>query len=57
MVLYPEVFQRAREEVDRVVGLNRLPDFEDRASLPYISAIVKESLRWNPVAPLGKLSL
>ncbi|KAF9447473.1 cytochrome P450 [Macrolepiota fuliginosa MF-IS2] len=53
MILHPEVQQKAREELDRVVGRGRLPDFTDRDSLPYITAITKEVLRWNPVAPLG----
>ena len=46
MVLHPEVQQRAREELDRVVGRDRLPDFTDRDSLPYITAITKEVLRY-----------
>ena len=53
MVLYPEVQKKAQAELDAVVGPNRLPDFEDRPSLPYINAIVKESMRWHLVAPLG----
>jgi len=52
MVLYPEVQKKAQEELDRVVG-NRLPEFNDRLNLSYINAMVKESLRWQPVAPLG----
>lgn len=56
MVLYPEVFKKAREELDRVIGQDRLPDFDDEESLPYISATVKEILRWNPVTPLGELA-
>ncbi|XP_006456136.1 hypothetical protein AGABI2DRAFT_227934 [Agaricus bisporus var. bisporus H97] len=53
MLLYPEVLRKAREELDRVIGRGRLPDFTDRDTLPYITAIAKETLRWNPVAPLG----
>ena len=53
MALYPEVQKKAQAEIDAVVGPNRLPDFDDRASLPYINAIVKESLRWHLVFPLG----
>ncbi|KIK63931.1 hypothetical protein GYMLUDRAFT_161793 [Collybiopsis luxurians FD-317 M1] len=53
MILYPEVQEKARRELDSVVGLGRLPDFSDRGSLPYVDATVKEVLRWNPVAPLG----
>ena len=55
MALYPEVQKKAQAEIDDVVGPNRLPDFNDRPSLPYINAVVKESSRWNLVAPLGRL--
>ena len=54
MALYPEVQKKAQAEIDAVVGPNRLPDFHDRPSLPYINAVVKESSRWNIVLPLGK---
>jgi len=53
MTIYPEVQKRAQEEIDRVVGKDRLPTLEDRESLPYVDAIVKETLRWHPVAPMG----
>ena len=52
MVLYPQVQNKAQEELDRVVG-NRLPEFSDRQNLQYINAMVKESLRWQLVVPLG----
>ena len=54
MALYPEVQKKAQAEIDTVVGPNRLPDFHDRPSLPYIEAVVKESSRWNLVGPLGR---
>ncbi|KAG2053777.1 cytochrome P450 [Suillus hirtellus] len=55
MVLYPEVQTRAQAEIDSVIGenLERLPDWDDRAPMPYINAIIVETLRWFPVAPLG----
>lgn len=53
MILNPGVQVKAREEIDRVVGTHRLPQFSDRPNLPYIEAIVKESLRSHPVAPMG----
>lgn len=56
MVIHPEVFIKAQQELDHVVGQERLPDFHDQDSLPYIDAIVKETLRWNPVVPLGECS-
>ncbi|EMD37282.1 hypothetical protein CERSUDRAFT_153819 [Gelatoporia subvermispora B] len=53
MVLYPEVQEAARKELDAALGDNRLPSLSDQAAMPYISAIVKESLRWKPVVPLN----
>ncbi|CBF85201.1 protein CYP620E1 [Aspergillus nidulans FGSC A4] len=53
MALYPDVQRKAQEELDTVLGSAKLPTFGDRARLPYIEAIVKEALRWHPVAPMG----
>ncbi|KAH7922956.1 cytochrome P450 [Leucogyrophana mollusca] len=53
LLLYPEVQKKACAEIDAVVGPDRLPSFEDRPSLPYIEAILREIMRWNPVGPLG----
>ncbi|KAF9557275.1 cytochrome P450 [Agrocybe pediades] len=53
MVLYPEIQKKAQEELDRVVGRDRIPTFEDFDDLPYIRAMVKECLRWRPVGPLA----
>jgi cytochrome P450 len=53
MAMFPDAQRRAREELDSVVGGNRLPDFSDRESLPYLDALLLETLRWNPTVPLG----
>ncbi|KAL4939604.1 hypothetical protein BDV06DRAFT_230926 [Aspergillus oleicola] len=57
LVLYlaatPQVQDRAQEELMRVVGPNRLPNFEDTCNLPYIRACVKEVLRMNPILAPG----
>ena len=53
MVKHPHVWKRAQAEIDAVVGTDRLPDFDDRSSLPYVDAIIREVLRWRPVLPLG----
>ena len=53
MLAYPETQARAHAELDAVVGRSRLPTFSDFSHLPYIRAMVKESLRWRPVAPSG----
>ncbi|KDQ59106.1 hypothetical protein JAAARDRAFT_113176, partial [Jaapia argillacea MUCL 33604] len=53
MVLYPDVQKQAQAELDRVVGSSRLPDFNDQNNLPYLNAIVKETMRWQPITPLA----
>lgn len=53
MIKFPHVQRKAQEEIDRVVGTDRLPSFEDRDKLPYIDALIKEALRWWPIAPMG----
>lgn len=53
MVLNPEVQKRAQAEIDRVVGTDRLPDFGDRVSIPYVEAVLRETMRFHPIAPLG----
>ncbi|KAF9457428.1 cytochrome P450 [Collybia nuda] len=53
MAMYPEIQRRGQAEIDSVVGPNRLPSFQDRQSLPYINAMVKETMRWQLVTPLG----
>jgi cytochrome P450 len=54
MVLYPDVQTRARAEIDQAVGHDKMPCLDDRASLPYLDAILCEVLRWYPVFPLGQ---
>ena len=53
MMLNPEALKKGQEEIDRVIGNGRLPRFEDRPNLPYVEAVYKEILRWQPVVPLG----
>jgi cytochrome P450 len=48
MVLFPEVQKKAQEELDRVIGKDRLPEMEDMDSLQYIRGCMKECLRWMP---------
>ncbi|KAJ7204583.1 cytochrome P450 [Mycena rebaudengoi] len=43
----------ANPDIDAVVHEGHLPSFDDEESLPYVSAIVKEVLRWKPVTPIG----
>ncbi|KAG6889519.1 hypothetical protein C0995_000400 [Termitomyces sp. Mi166 len=49
----PAALKKGQEEIDRVMGSDRLPTFGDENSLPYITAITKEALRWREVAPIA----
>ncbi|KZL77165.1 cytochrome P450 [Colletotrichum tofieldiae] len=52
---HPDVFRRAREEVDKVCGVDeeaRLPTLADMDDLRYICAMAKEILRWRPIFPI-----
>ncbi|EIW83948.1 cytochrome P450, partial [Coniophora puteana RWD-64-598 SS2] len=53
MVMHPDVQRRAQEEMRTVTGNDRLPVLEDRSSLPYFGAIIREVMRWHPVVPLA----
>ncbi|KLO19235.1 cytochrome P450 [Schizopora paradoxa] len=57
MARNPDIQRRAQEEVDRVVGTDRLPEMSDKESLPFIQRIIKETLRFAPVAPVVVHSL
>ncbi|OQD76085.1 hypothetical protein PENDEC_c005G00753 [Penicillium decumbens] len=53
MLLFPEVQRKAHEEIDKVVGPDRLPEMDDLANLQYIRGCMKETLRWMPTTILG----
>ncbi|KAH7884291.1 cytochrome P450 [Phlebopus sp. FC_14] len=53
MTLYPDVQKRAQQEIESVVGSDRFPNFSDRPRIPYIEAVLRETLRWHPVTPLS----
>lgn len=48
----PRAFKKVREEIDRVVGVNRMVEESDMENLPYLQAVVKEALRLHPALPL-----
>ena len=50
---FPETLLPAWEELDRVVGPHRSPQFDDEPNMPYIKAFVKEVFRWRSVAIIG----
>jgi len=49
---HPEVLKKAREELGRVVGEDRLLNESDLPKLPYLRKIILETLRLYPPAPI-----
>ncbi|SJL09788.1 related to cytochrome P450 CYP2 subfamily [Armillaria ostoyae] len=50
---FPSLPRGTSQSTGRARRGTRLPNFDDRAQLPYINAVVLEALRWNPVTPMG----
>ncbi|OSX64673.1 hypothetical protein POSPLADRAFT_1044160 [Postia placenta MAD-698-R-SB12] len=52
LTLHPEVMHKAQAEIDAVVGRECLPTFAHQSELPYLRALIKETLRWRPTGPV-----
>ncbi|CAL5420546.1 unnamed protein product [Camellia sinensis] len=52
LIKNPRVQQKAQEELDRVIGSDRVMIEPDFSNLPYLQCIAKESLRLHPPTPL-----
>ncbi|KAK3003731.1 hypothetical protein RJ639_019458, partial [Escallonia herrerae] len=52
LINHPNVMKKAFQEIGLVVGRDRLVEESDIANLPYLQAIVKETLRLHPTGPL-----
>ncbi|CAI0446838.1 unnamed protein product [Linum tenue] len=48
----PNIFKKLREEIDSITGVDRLVKESDVQNLPYLRALVKESLRLHTAAPM-----
>lgn len=53
MLRNPEVKRRVQEELDSVVGRDRLPTIEDMPNLPYTETTIMETLRMSSIVPLA----
>ncbi|KAK3328214.1 cytochrome P450 [Cercophora scortea] len=49
----PAVQRKAQDEIDRVVGRDRLPSWDDIPQLQYARLVLHETYRMNPLSPLG----
>lgn len=52
MICHPEIQAKAQNEIDNAIGVNTMVADSDLPNLPYIQAIVKETLRFHPPGPL-----
>ncbi|KAJ3794175.1 cytochrome P450 [Lentinula aff. detonsa] len=48
MALHPEIQKKGQEAVDKALGGSRMPTLSDFGSIPYVDAIINETLRWKP---------
>ncbi|KAF2293625.1 hypothetical protein GH714_003491 [Hevea brasiliensis] len=51
LINHPNIFKKLREEIESVVGANRLVHDSDIPNLHYLQAVVKETLRLYPLLP------
>lgn len=54
LLLNPECLRKAHDELDRVIGQDRYPSWEEQHKLPYLRALIKEQHRWRPISPFSK---
>ncbi|KAM5584887.1 licodione synthase-like [Rosa sericea] len=52
LINHPTVLEKAREEIDNIVGNGRIVEESDGPNLPYIQAIIKETFRLHPPVPM-----
>ncbi|GMT22427.1 hypothetical protein PFISCL1PPCAC_13724, partial [Pristionchus fissidentatus] len=51
LLQHPEVQSALHDELDSIVGIDRLVCMQDRARLPYTSAFIQEVQRWANILP------
>ncbi|XP_040204347.1 cytochrome P450 2A3-like isoform X2 [Rana temporaria] len=53
MIKYPDIQERIQEEIDAVIGTDRLPSMTDRFQMPYTNAVMHEFMRYIDLTPMG----
>lgn len=54
MTIFPDVCKKAQEEISRTLGDGVVPTINDCRRLPYLDAVIKETIRWGVTGPLGE---
>lgn len=55
MLLHPHVQRKAQEEIDKIIAQGRIPDLTDYEALPYLEAVLFETMRWEITLPFWSM--
>jgi cytochrome P450 len=53
MLMHPDVQRKVQQEIDDVIGRDRLPSMDDRSRMPYTEATIQEAMRVGAAIPIN----